>query len=143
MRVRVGRLVDTDKDINLIDLSPLDRIIASATAAYHNTAMYKRRYAETEEKREEQRRKVREKLSDSLLAVIHPELDGNKTLAEKGDRCFAMLIKVPYRFCSFLPDVLDSHEFDAYTTKIIPPSRSLSKFCNAPYLVYVENKGGD
>ena len=77
------------------------------------------------------------------LSLAMVSLYSNKTLAEKGDRCFAMLIKVPYRFCSFLPDVLDSHEFDAYTTKIIPPSRSLSKFCNAPYLVYVENKGGD
>lgn len=143
MRIKVGRVVDLDKDVSLADLSPLDRIIASATNAYHNTTMYKRRYAETEEKREEQRRKVRETLADSLLSVIHPELDANKTLGGKGDKCFAMLVKVPARFKAFLPEVVSSHEFDAYTTQIIPPSRSLSKFFDAPYLLYIENKGGD
>ena len=143
MRVKVGRVVDLDKDVSLADLSPLDRIIASATNAYHNTTMYKRRYAETEEKKEEQRRKIRETLTDALLSVIHPELDANKTLGEKGDKCFAILIKVPARFKTFLADVVESHEFDAYTTQIIPPSRSLRKFFDAPHLLYVENKGGD
>lgn len=143
MRVKVGRLVDTEKDINLADLSPLDRIIASAINAYHNTKMYKRRFAETEEKREEQKRKVRETLTDSLLACIHPELDANKTLGEKGDRCYGILLKVPARFKNFLPEVIMAHEFDAYNTQIIPPVRSIAKFCDAPYLLYVENKGGD
>ncbi len=132
-----------DKDVNLVDLSPLDRIIASATNAYHNTKMYQRRYAETVEKQEEQKRKVRETLTDSLISVIRPELEGNVTLEERNDKCFAMLIKVPARFKGFLTDVLSSHEFDAYSTRIIPPSRSLSKFYDAPYLVYIESKGGD
>lgn len=143
MRIKVGRLVNTAKDVNLADLSPLDRVIAAATNAYENTSIYKRRFAETEEQKEEQRRKVRETLTDSLLSVITPELDANKTLSEKGDRCLGMLIKVPSRFKYFLADVVQSHEFDAYTTVIIPPSKSLSKFCDAPYLLYVENKGGD
>lgn len=143
MRLRVGQLVDTSRDINLVDLKPLDRIIASATSAYHNTSMYKRRYAETEEKREEQRRKVRETLTDSLLSVIHPELDVNKTLESQGDRCYGMLLKVPARFQSFLADVIQAHEFDAYSITIIPPVKSIGKFCNPPYLLYVESKGGD
>ena len=143
MRIKVGRIVDLDKEVSLFDLSPLDRVIASAIHAYHNTSMYKRRYAETEEKFEEQRRKIREKLTDSLLAVIHPELDFNKTLSKKDDKCFALLLKVPARFKSFLPDVISSHEFDAYSIKIIPPVQSLSKFFDAPYLLYVESKGGD
>lgn len=143
MRIKIGRVVNTEKEVNLIDLSPVDRVIASATNAYHNTNMYRRRFAETEEKKEEQRRKVRETLAESILAVIQPELDGNKTLSAKGDSCQGMLIKVPARFKAFLPDVLSSHEFDAYATTIIPPSRSLAKFCESPYLVYVENKGGD
>ena len=126
-----------------MELSPLDRIITSATNAYHSTSMYQRRYAETEEKKQEQMRKVREKLTDNILSVIHPELDANATLAEKNDKCFAMLIKVPNRFKGFLSDVLSSHEFDAYSTQIIPPSKSLLKFCDAPFLVYIENKGGD
>lgn len=143
MRIKVGRVVDATKDINLADLSPLDRIVASITNAYHNTSMYKRRFAETEERREEQRRKVWETLTDNLLAVIHPELEGNKTLGARGDRCHGILIKVPARFKSFLEDVIAAHEFDAYNVIIIPPTRSIAKFCNAPYLLYVENKGGN
>lgn len=143
MRVLVGRLVDVDKDVNLADLSPIDRVLAAAINAYHNTGMYRRRFAETEEKREEQRRKVRETLSDSLLACIHPELEANKTLGEKGDRCKGILLKVPARFKKYLVDVLQAHEFDAYNTQIIPPTRSVAKFCDAPYLLYVENKGGE
>ena len=143
MRVKVGHLVDTEKDVNLIDLSPLDRVIAAATNAYHTTSLYQRRYAETEEKKEERRRKVREKLTDSLLAVIHPELDANTTLSNKGDKCHAMLLKVPSRFRRYLSDVLELHEFDGYYTQIIYPSKSISKFCDAPLLVYVESRGGD
>lgn len=143
MRLKIGRVVNIDKDVNLLDLSPLDRVIVSATKAYHNTSMYRRRYAETEEKKEEQRRKIRETLTDSLLAVIHSELDYNKTLKAKDDKCFAMLVKVPARFKNYLVEVLGSHEFDAYNTTVVPPSRSVSKFFDAPYLVYIESKGGD
>ena len=143
MRVKVGRVVDLDKDVSLADLSPMDRIIASATNAYRNTTMYKRRYAESEEKKEEQRRKIREALTDGLLSVIHPELEANKTLSERGDKCFAILVKIPARFKHYIADVTGSHEFDAYNIKVIPPSRSLAKFFDAPYLLYVENKGGD
>lgn len=142
MRIKIGRVVDVSKDVNLADLGPLDRIIASAKNAYYNTSMYKRRFAETEEKKEEQRRKVRETLTESLLSVISVELENNKTLRDKDDKALAVLLKVPSRFKNFLVDVLDSHEFDAYSTTIIPPDRSLSKFVEAPYLVYVENRGG-
>lgn len=142
MRVKVGRVVDVDKEVNLADLSPMDRVIAAATNAYRNTALYKRRYAETEEKKEEQRRQIREALADALLAAIHPELDSNQTLKDSGDQCLGILIKVPSRFKSFLSDVIETHEFDAYSVTIIPPSRALSRFCDPPYLLYVENREG-
>lgn len=143
MRVLVGRLVDVDKEVNLADLSPLDRVISAATNAYRNTAVYRRRYAETEEKREEQKRKVREALTDALLSAIHPELDSNQTLSSRNDKCIGLLLKVPARYKIFIRDVLEAHEFDAYSVTVIPPSRSLSKFCDPPYLLYVENRGGD
>lgn len=143
MRVKVGRLVDVDQEVNLADLTPLDRVIAAAINAYRNTAMYRRRYAESEEKKEEQKRKIRETLTNSILAVVTPELDGNATLGKKGDTCVGLLIKVPARFKSFIRDVLEAHEFDAYSITVIPPSKSLSKFSNPPYLLYIENRGGD
>lgn len=142
MRVKVGQLVDVDKPVNLVDLSPLDRVIAAATNAYRNTPMYRRRFAETEEKREEQRRRVRETLSEALLTAITPEIDANKTLAPKEDVCKAVLLKVPSRFEPYLSEVIASHEFDAYSTVIVAPSKTIRKFCKPPTLLYVESREG-
>lgn len=142
MRVQVGRLVNVDADVNLLDLKPLDRIIAAGLNAYHNTGIYRRRYAETEERREEQRRKVREALVDNLLSVIYPQLDENQLLHDKDDTCRGILVEVPPRFTPMLEDVIASHEFDAYDITIVPPSKLLSKFANPPYMLYICNKGG-
>ena len=142
MRVQIGRIVDTDSEVNLADLSPLDRIIAAGLNAYHNTNMYRRRYAESEERRQEQLRKVRESLVENLLAVITLELEQNKLLKDKGDTCTGVLIEVPARFAQFFPDILDIHEFDAYELTVIPPTQILSKFAEPPLLVLAVNKGG-
>lgn len=142
MRIKVGRVVNVDAEVNLADLSPLDRIIAAGVSAYHNTGMYRRRFAENEERREEQRRKVRESLIDSLLTVVTSELGDNKLLRERGDECVGLLVSIPPRFKSFLQEAVDSHEFDAYQMTIIPPSRLLSKFSDPPYLVHIVNRGG-
>ena len=140
MRVRVGQIVNVDADVNLADLKPLDRIIASAVNAYHNTGIYRRRYAETEERREEQRRKARDALIDSLLSIIYPQLDENQLLRDKDDTCKGILVEVPPRFTKILEEVIESHEFDAYNITVIPPSKLLSKFANPPYLLYISNR---
>lgn len=142
MRIKVGRIVNTDKPVNLMDLSPLNRVIAAAVNAYQNTPMYKRHYAETEEKKEEQRRKIRETLSEALLTAITPEIDGNRTLEAKNDICQAVLLKVPARFEPYLRDVTESHDFDAYSVVIVPPSKTVCKFCKPPTLLYVESREG-
>lgn len=142
MRIKVGQIVDTDAEVNLLDLKPLDRIIASAINAYHNTGMYRRRFAENEERKEEQRRKIRESLIDSVLSVISEQMDKNALLKDRGDECVGMLISVPARFQSFLQDVVTSHEFDAYEVTIIPPSKLLAKYASAPYLLHIANRGG-
>lgn len=141
MRIKVGQIVNIDKDVNLNDLKPVDKIIASATSAYRNTAMYRRRYAETEERKEEARRAIRTSLTDNLLAVIFPQLHENKLLAEKGDVCDAILVEVPERFVPYINDVIESHEFDAYNIVVVPPTRMLQKFASPPYLLYITNKG--
>ena len=142
MRIKVGRVVDVDAEVNLVDLSPLDRIIAAVTNAYRNTNIYRRRFAETEERRQEQLRKVRDSLTDNLVAMIVPNLVDNKLLGEKGDECKAILIEVPHRFNYCLAEVVQGHEFDAYEITIIPPSKLLSKFAKPPSLLYIENRGG-
>lgn len=142
MRIKVGRVVDGDAAVNLSDLKPLDRIIASSINAYHNTSLYKRRFADTVEKQEEQKRKIREVLADNILTAISQEMTYNKTLGPRGDTCEAVLLMIPYRFKPYLEDVVASHEFDTYDMEIIPPNRALKKFSQPSYLLYVKNKGG-
>lgn len=142
MRIKVGRVVNLHKDVNLADLSPLDRIIASATNAYKNTTFYRRRFAETQEKKEERIRKVKEALINNLLSIVSQQLKQNILLKDKGDRCVGVLLKVPSRFAVYLQEVLQMQEFLQYDIKIIHPSQLAQKFAkNCPTLLYIENKG--
>lgn len=142
MRIPIGKMVNPDVDVNMAELKPLDRIIAAIVNAYHGTSFYKRRYAETEEKRQEQWRKVRESLIDNLLMVITPQLEENIFLKDLDDTCTAILVEVPSRFHSCLMDVVSAHEFDAYEITVIPPNKLLSKFAKPPFLLYICNRGG-
>lgn len=141
MRVEVGKKVDVDQDVNLIQLSPLDRIIASATNAYRNTSIYRRRFAESEERKNEMMRKRREVLTDSILSVLYKQLHNNSILQSKGDTCVGILISVPHRYTRYLRDVLSTHDFDPYNVTVIPPNRSIAKFADPPTLLYVESRG--
>lgn len=142
MRIQVGKVVNADAEINLSDLSPLDRIIAATISSYRNTGLYKRRFAESEEQREAQRRRIQEALIDGLLASIKPEMVDNVSLAEKGDTCRGILVEVPSRYTPFIEEAIASHDFDAYNIVHIPPSKLLGKFANPPHLLYITNKGG-
>lgn len=142
MRIKVGRVVNTDVEVNLADLSPIDRIIAAATSAYKNTSMYRRRFAQDEEYRESKRRKIRESLTDNILSVIYSQLDKSKLLSDRGDEPVGILVEVPSRFTPFLSEVVQSHEFDAYELHIIPPNKALSRFANPPYLLFITHRGG-
>lgn len=142
MRIQIGRVVNSDADVNLADLKPIDKIIAAGLNAYHNTNMYRRRFAETEERKQEQLRKIKEMLIDSLVSVVTPEMEQNKLLQERGDVCNGLLIEVPARFKKCLAEVIDAHEFDAYEMTIIPPNPTLDKFANPPLLLLVTSRGG-
>lgn len=140
MRIKVGKMVDIDSDVNLVDLKPLDRIIAAAMTSYHNTRMYQRRFAESEERKQEERRRIQESLIDSLISVIVPELERNQHLKSHGDICKAILIKVPARFKMCLTDAIHAHEFDAYDITVVPTAKVVSKFAEPPFLLYVTSR---
>lgn len=139
MRVKVGRKVDIDKDVNLSDLSPLDKIIASAENAYRSTNFYKRRYAETQEKIEEYKRKVKESLINNLLTIAK-QMQDNIFLEKKNDTCVGLLVSIPNRYSEYLEDVIRQQEFMQYNIIIIPPNKTFLKFCKAPYLLYIEHR---
>lgn len=142
MRIQVGRVVNADVEVNLADLKPLDKIKAAAINAYHNTGIYKRRFAESEEQKEAQRRKVREAFIDDLLAAIQPELLNNSLLSRKDDQCVGILVEVPARFVQFVDEVITAHEFDAYDIVPIRASKLLVKVADPPCLLYITHKGG-
>lgn len=142
MRIKIGEIVNPDASVNLADLKPLDKIIAAAMNAYHNTNMYRRRYAETEERKQEQLRKIKESLTDNILSTIVPELEQNQLLAEKGDVCAGVLLEIPARFKSCIAEVIEAHEFDAYEMTLIHPNSMLSKYSSPPLLLLVTNRGG-
>lgn len=142
MRVKVGRVVNTDVEVNLADLSPVDRIIAAATSAYKNTSMYRRRFVQDEEYRESKKRKIRESLTDNILSVIYNQLDRSKLLSDRGDEPAGILVEVPARFTPFISEVVQSHEFDAYELHIIPPNKALARFATPPYLLFITHRGG-
>ena len=142
MRIKIGRIVNTDVEVNLADLSSIDRIIAAATNAYKNTSMYRRRYSQDEEYRENKKRKIRESLTDNILSVIYNQLDKSKLLEDRGDEPAGILVEIPPRFTPFLNEVVQSHEFDAYEMHIIPPNSVITRFCKPPYLLFITHRGG-
>lgn len=141
MRVEIGRKVDIEQDVNLADLSPLDRIISAAANAYRNTSIYKRRFAESEERKSEMRRRRREALTDSILSVLYKQLHNNSILKAHGDECTGVLLEIPFKYNRYLSEVLSTHDFDPYNVTVIPPNRSIAKFAEPPTLLYIESRG--
>lgn len=140
MRIKVGQIVDIDKEVSLRDLTPLDRIIASCQQAYRNTKFYQRRYAQTQEKLEQQQHKVKEVLFNNLLGIISEQLRDNKLLAEKDDVCESILIEVPARFEQFLREVISMKEFLPYEVTIVEPNKLVQKFAKVPCLLHISNR---
>ena len=139
MRVKVGQVVDTDKDVNLSDLKPVDRIIAAAMNAYKSTAIYKRRFSESEERKAELNRKRREALTDAILGTAFKYLERSGALPD-GSNCDSVLVSVSPKYTKYLYDILESHSLDAFQVKLVPPSKDLSKFIEAPYLLHISKR---
>lgn len=137
--MKIGRLVDIDHPVNLSELKPLERIVVSATYAYRNTDLYKRRFAESEEQKEAAKRKQLDTLINIIQATIMPFDQGN-ILESVGDEATAIVIEIPPRYKAFLDDAIASHEFDAYRMHIVAANELLAKHANIPALLYIEKR---
>lgn len=141
LRVLVGKMVNVEKPVNLMDMSRLDRIIYSAISGYHNTSFYRRRIAQTEEREEERRRQLRDSLTDGLLSVIYKQLTTNQLLADKNDVCVAVLIEIPVKYVPFIEDVINTKDFIAYEITHIRPNRDAERFSkNLPHLIRIAQR---
>ena len=141
MRVKVGRVVDVSKPVNLVKLSKFERILYSALEAYHNNPFYLRRVAETTEKEEERKRQLREYLTDGLLSVIYNQITMNQYLSTKNEKCTAILVEIPPKYTPFIDAVIATKDFIAYDMQHIKPNRDASKFSkDLPHLVRISQR---
>lgn len=140
MQIKVGQVVDTSKDVNLSDLKPMDKILASMSNAFQRTSLYKRRYVKTQEKEDEQKRVERSTLLDSILSVAKRELDDNATLQNRGETCVGVLAQIPYKYCTYLDEVLTMRELDFLSIEVVKPNSFLCKSSEIPYLLYIRQR---
>ena len=142
MRVLVGKEVNVDKPVNLMELGPFDRILYSAIDAFHRTKYYTRRIAQTAEKEEERKRTIRENFLDDLLTIIHQQVTMNIGLRDKNDTCNAILISVKPKYVPFIDEVITAKDFTAYCLEHIKPDKAIEQFANnLPHLIYIEQRG--
>lgn len=137
--MKIGRVVDLSQPVNLRDLKPFERIVVAVQSAYQSTELYRRRFAESEEQKEEARRKVLSSLITNLSATLLP-FESTNLLEGKGDIARAVVIEVPVRYSEFVEEALTAHEFDAYNIRIITASELLVKHADVPCLLYVEKR---
>lgn len=136
MRIPIGKIVNPRKDLGN-DLKPLDRVIAAATAAIINTKFYKRRIENDEAIKEEKRRKTKHALSEAILSIAESQFKNNELFGED-DECIAVLLKIPSKYASILPECVNSKEFTGtYNVQII---ESEVKKIPMPILVYIKKR---
>lgn len=142
MRVLIGKEVNIDKPVNLIQLKPFDRILYSALDAFHRTKYYTRRIAQTVEKEAERKRMLRENFLDDILTAIHQQITMNNGLKKKNDTCNAVLLSVKPKYTSFIDEVITAKDFTAYHIEHIKPDKTIEQFCKElPHLIYIEQRG--
>lgn len=142
MQILVGKIVDVNCPVNLTDLSPLDRIIYSAIDAFYKLPFYRRRIAQNKEREEEENRRIREKLLDGILSVVHLQIDTNQLLKDKNDKCESILLEIKPRYTKFIDEVISARDFSGYTIEHIKPNRDISKFNKTlSHLLYITQRG--
>lgn len=141
MRVLVGKVVDVEKPVNLVTLSRVDRVLYSAIDGFRKMQFYRRRIAKTQEREEEEKRQLREHLTDGLLSIIYNQITMNTLLDTKNDKCCAVLVEIPHKYVAFIDDVLATTDFIAYDVTHIKPSKDAQKYSRKlPHMVKITQK---
>ena len=127
IRVKVRSIVDTDKQVNLNELKPVDKVIAGFVSQWHQTKFYKNMVKRESEQEFARITKMDEQLSETILAFTHAELNKNASLA-KHDR------------------VMQRKDFISYNLELIEENSDMRKaFNNMPIPLKITKKvvGGD
>lgn len=102
MRVKVRRILDVDKSVNLRKLAPNEKIKAGFLVQWHQTKTYQRFKQRADEELYRKQVKADEALKSLLLANLYGELSKNSTMSEKGKECDEIVLTVNYKFIDSL-----------------------------------------
>ena len=127
IRVKVRSIVDTDKQVNLNELKPVDKVIAGFVSQWHQTKFYKNMV-----KRES--------------AFTHAELNKNASLAKHDTKCVEIVLAIDAKYKESLGRVMQRKDFISYNLELIEENSDMRKaFNNMPIPLKITKKvvGGD
>ena len=137
IRVKVRSIVDTDKQVNLNELKPVDKVIAGFVSQWHQ------RESEQEFARIT---KMDEQLSETILAFTHAELNKNASLAKHDTKCVEIVLAIDAKYKESLGRVMQRKDFISYNLELIEENSDMRKaFNNMPIPLKITKKvvGGD
>lgn len=116
MRTLIKRVVDLDKEPELSELKPLDRVKTAIRFKYRQSAIYRNKLEKTQNELLRQRMKDIEDLKTLLLHLIQKDLVNNKNVK-------SVRLLVPRYFKDVLDETLQSVDFLAFDIKVIKENK--------------------
>lgn len=111
MRALIKRIVDLDKDPELSELKPLDRVKTAIRYKYRQTPFYRNKLEKTQNELLRERMKEIEELKTLLLHLIQ------KNIVEK-ENVESIQILVPREFKPVLNETIESVDFLAFSIEV-------------------------
>lgn len=131
----------TDQPINLKRLSPMMKVYAGIVVRIHESKYYKNKLDARLEQQYFEQSKTDERVKDSILAMAYRELNNNKTLGERGDECFSIILSVNHRYAKSLDRILGDKDFLPYTVKVVGEDPDMRyAFPDMPTLIEIGKK---
>ena len=146
IRVKVRSIVDTDKQVNLNELKPVDKVIAGFVSQWHQTKFYKNMVKRESEQEFARITKMDEQLSETILAFTHAELNKNGSLAKHDTKCVEIVLAIDAKYKESLGRVMQRKDFISYNLELIEENSDMRKaFNNMPIPLKITKKvvGGD
>lgn len=146
IRVKVRSVVDTDKQVNLKELKPADKIIAGFVSQWHQTKFYKNMMKRESEQEFARLTKMDEQLKETILAYVHAELNRNTSLAQHDTKCTEIVLSINAKYKDSLGRIMKHKDFISFNLELIEESSDMRKaFSNMPILIKISKKvvGGD
>ncbi len=141
MRVKIRKVLDMNKPINIRTLQPVMKIYVGFMMKYRESDSYQRKLNRSLEAAAVARMQRDEKLKQLLLAQIYRELGSNFELGKQGKTCTNIIISVDAAYHKSLDRVLSHKDFLPYDIRRVPENSDLRKaFKNMPYLIEVSKK---